>query len=354
MRDIASTFKITIHKERLKSYLRKETIFPVTLEMDLTSVCNRKCPDCASTTNLPSYNLETKVIDRLFSLLEGQTRGLLLTGGEPTMAPNFPEILRMARKYGFVDVVVVTNGYFLNEERIASALLMDASAVRVSLYDWNVESCEGLYPVLKKIETLRSRIDREGSKLQIGVSALTSRTNTNILEVVSQKAQLAGAHWIYFHPLCSKWNSGSPLRVDQHGVYERIGECKANQTNGFRVFAFDERYEETTVEFNGYHTAHFLLVIGADGMNYLGAEVKYQQRQILANITDNWSSDFLWKKERLGRIQAVNSRTYPAIGSRHRGVLYNNLIEQLMPLGQTTSERLTQISKDTFLFPHIL
>ncbi len=89
-------------------------------------------------------------------------------------------------------------------------------------------------------------------------------------------------------------------------------------------------------------------------MNYLGAEVKYQQRHIIANIVDNWSSDFLWKRQRLQRIQAVNSRTYPAIGSRHRGVLYNNLIEQLMPLSQRISDRLTHISKDTFLFPHIL
>ncbi len=129
MPDIASTFKITGHKEKLESYLHNEPIFPVTLELDLTSVCNRKCPDCASTTNLPSYSLETKFVERLFSLLEGQTRGLLLTGGEPTMAPNFPEILRIARRYGFIDVVVVTNGNFLNEERIAYALMMDASAV---------------------------------------------------------------------------------------------------------------------------------------------------------------------------------------------------------------------------------
>ncbi len=175
-----------------------------------------------------------------------------------------------------------------------------------------------------------------------------------MLGVVSQKTHLAGAHWIYFHPLCSKWDSGSPLRVDQEGVFKRIEESKANQTNSFRVFAFHERYEETKIKFNGYHTAHFLLVIGADGMNYLGAEVKYQRQRIIGNIADNWSPDFLWKRQRLQRIQAVNSRTYPAIGSRHRGVLYNHLIEQLMPLGQKTSDRLTQIQKNTFLFSHIL
>jgi len=160
---IASTFKITCHREKLESYLRNESIFPATLELDLTSACNRKCPNCPSTTNLPSYNLEDDLIERLFSRLEGETRGLLLTGGEPTMAPNFPGALRMARRYGFVDVVVVTNGTFLNEEKVASALLTDASAVRVSLYDWSAESWTGLSSTLECIEALRSRI---GSRRQ--------------------------------------------------------------------------------------------------------------------------------------------------------------------------------------------
>lgn len=354
MPDIASAFKIVYHQDKLESYLSNESVFPVTLELDLTSVCNRKCPSCASTTNLPSYNLETHFIEGLFSRLEGQTQGLLLTGGEPTMAPDFPEVLHMARRYGFIDVAVVTNGTFINEEKVAGALLTDASAVRLSLYDWSAECCEGMDPTLKRIETLRSRIDREGSRLQIGVSALTSRENANVLGVVSQKAQGAGAHWIYFHPLCAKWDTGSPLRVDQEGVLNRIGECQTVQSNGFRVFVCRDRYDETKIEFNGYHAAHFLLVVGADGMNYLGAEVKYQRRHIIANLTHHWTPDFLWQNQRLQRIQRVNSRTYPAIGSRHRGVLYNHLIEQFVPLGRKAPDKFPPISKDTFLFPHIL
>lgn len=354
MHEIASTFKITCHKEKLESYLCNESIFPVTLELDLTSKCNRECPNCPSTTNLPPYNLETNFVERLFSHLGGQTRGLLLTGGEPTMAPNFPETLRMARRYGFIDVVVVTNGTFLNELNVASALLTDASAVRLSMYDWSAESCEELYPTLKRIETFRSRIDREGSKLQIGVSALTSRENASALSAVSQKALSAGAHWIYFHPLCTKWDSGSPLRVDQRGVLNQVEECQISQLDDFGVFVFHDRYMKSEIKFNGYHAAHFLLVVGADGMNYLGAEVKYHPQHIIADVAGNWHKDFLWKRQRLQRIEAVNSKTYPAIGSRHRGVLYNGLIERLMQLRQRASYESFSFSKDGFLYPHIL
>jgi len=354
MPQIASTFKIAYHKEKLESYLCNEFIFPVTLELDLTSACNRKCPNCPSTTNLPSYTLETNFIECLFSCLEGQTKGLLLTGGEPTMAANLPETLRMARRYGFVDVVVVSNGTFLDEENVANALLTDASAVRLSMYDWTTESSEGLYPTLNRIETLRSRIDREDSKLHIGVSALTSKENANALPALSQKALSAGAHWIYFHPLCTKWDTGSPIRVDQRGVLNRIEECQVSQLDGLGVFVFHDRYKESKIEFNGYHATHFLLVVGADGMNYLGAEVKYHPQHIIADVAGNWSKDFLWEKQRLQRIKAVNSEIYPAIGSRHRGVLYNDLIEQLMQLGQGTSDKWFSFLKDEFLYPHIL
>jgi GTP 3',8-cyclase len=354
MLEIASTFKITCHKEKIESYLRDEPIFPVTLELDLTSACNRKCPNCPSTTNLPSYHLKTDFVERLFSHLEGHTRGLLLTGGEPTMSPNFPEVLHMARKYDFIDVVVVTNGAFLNEEKVARALLADASAVRLSMYDWSAESCEGLYPTLKRIETLRSRIDLDGSKLKIGVSVLTSKENANGLSAVSQKALSAGAHWIYFHPLCTRWDSGSPVRVDQRGVLNQVEERQVSQGEGFGVFVFHDRYMKSEIKFSGYHAAHFLFVVGADGMNYLGAEVKYHPQHIIADVAGDWRKDFLWERQRLQRIKAVDSKTYPAIGSRHRGVLYNGLIERLMQLRQRASDESFSFSKDGFLYPHIL
>ena len=357
MSEIASTFKITYHGEKLRSYLRDEPIFPATLELDLTSACNRKCPNCPSTASLPCDTLEIGFVERLLARLAGQTRGLLLTGGEPTMAPTFSETLRMARRYGFTDVVVVTNGTLLNEERTASALLKYASAIRVSMYDWSAESCGGVHGTLKRIETLRSRIDREGSQLQIGVSVLTTRENASALNAITFEAAAAGAHWIYFHPLCTRWDTGSPVRVDQKDVLTGISGIQNVDRNGAGVFVFGDRYVESPVQFAGYHAAHFLLVVGADGMNYLGAEVKYHPQHIIADVAGNWDDDFLWQRPRLERIKAVSSTDYPAIGSRHRGVLYSDLIdliEKRMQLGQRDSSESLSASEDRFLFPHIL
>lgn len=354
MAEIASTFKIVYHREKLESYLRDEPIFPATLELDITSECNRSCENCPSSRAFGQHRLGMDFVERLFGFLEGRTRGLIMTGGEPTLSPDFPETLRLARKYGFEDVAVVTNGSLLGEARVRDALLRYASTIRVSMHDWNGASSEGLHATLGRIESLRALIERDMSGLQIGISALTSRERLTAMGPLMEQVRSAGAHWLYFHPLCSKWDVGSPVQEDQTDVLAKIEECRSGLTDGFRVFVLKDRYANTELHFEGYHAAHFLLVIGADGMNYLGAEVKYRPGHIIADVAGAWSEDFLWRKERLRRIRSVSSKTYPAIGSRHRGELFSHLIELLKNGEEFLLEELPRASRDDFTFPHIL
>ena len=349
MPEIASAYKVTYHREKLEAYLRNEPILPVTLELDISTECNRRCPLCPSTTSHRSSMLSLGFIERLFARLEGQTRGLLLSGGEPTLAPIFPATLRLGREHGFVDIAIVTNGSLLDKERVAAALCAYASTIRVSIYDWTRERPADLQPTLRRISALRSRIEREGSKLQIGVSLLTSKKNADALHSIVRELAAAGAHWIYFHPMCIRWDTGAPERVDQSGVLARIEECQKEQSDTFQVFTFPDRYTESKIEFSGYHAAHFLLVIGADGMNYLGAEVKYHPQYIIADLANHWRDDFLWNRDRLKQIASVNSRTYRAVASRHRGVLYNQVIQDLINHGERSLDEAT-----TCVFPHIL
>jgi len=348
MVDVASAFKVAGHGDKITAYLNNEPIYPATLELDITSACTRECADCPSSRSRAHQNLSLDFIERLFDSLSGHTQGLLLTGGEPTMATAFPQVLAMARRYGFTNLAVVTNGSLLDSEKVAESLIAHATAVRVSSYDWSEESCDGLEPVLEKVTTLRGRIDESGSPLRIGVSALTSADRVPALDQVARATRSAGAHWIYFHPMCTEWRSGSPTRVDQTGVLGAIESCRLENNSEFQVHVSPQRYVFDELVFNGYHAAHFLLVIGADGLNYLGAEVKYFPGYAIADVAGNWRRDFLWQPERLKRIAEVNHRNYRAINSRHRGVLYNHYIESLKHQAEERRE------PTTFQFPHIL
>lgn len=354
MPEIASTHKIEFHMEKLEAYLRGEQILPATLELDITTECNKICPLCPSTTSGRSRMLSLRFVERLFTRLEGQTRGLLLSGGEPTLAQIFPEVLQLAREHGFIDIVIVTNGSLLHKERVAAALCEYASAIRVSMYDWTGEHYTDFQATLERIKALRWRIESEGSKLQIGTSVLTSMENVDILRSVGREVASAGAHWIYFHPMCIRWDKGTPERVDQSGVLAKIKEYQEEQSETFQIFTFPDRYAERKIEFSGYHAAHFLLVVGADEMNYLGAEVKYHPQYVITDLTNNWRDDFLWDNERLNRIKSVENRTYPALASRHRGVLYNHDIQDLINRGQRSLEETSSTYGAAYVFPHIL
>lgn len=329
--NVASAHKIAVDRERLAAYLRGEAIFPLSLELDITSQCTRTCGDCPSGRGLHQKSLAMGFIRNLFAALGGRTRGLLLSGGEATMSPLFPDVLALARREGFRDLAVVTNGSLLHESRVADALLAHTSTIRISMYDWDGDSCGGIEPTLRRIEALRARVDAAKSPLRIGISALTSKDRAGRLAELAGAVRDAGAHWLYFHPMCTGWNDGNLRQVEQDGVLEAIEAFSRPEQarDDFRVFVASSRYARTALEFDGYHAAHFLLVIGADGLNYLGAEVKYQERFALADVAGGWRPDFLHQPERLAMIGAINSRTYSALQSRHRGVLYNDFIERI-------------------------
>lgn len=352
--EIASASKVGCHAERLKSYLAGDSIYPVSLELDLTSECTLSCPECPSTSAPQHHSLKWEFVDRLFGFLGGQTTGLLLTGGEPTMSPLLGPALERARHCGFRDIAVVTNGSLLDEERVADALLRYATTIRLSLYGWDDDRQEDVRLSLLRIERLRRRIDQEGSSLLIGVSALTSDRIVGQLSGLTEKVRSSGAHWLYFHPLCRKWGIGRPVLADQGRVQDEIARLQRNRYDGFQVYVFLDRYENTPIRFCGYHAAHFLLVIGADGLNYLGPEVKYQPPHVIADLKNGWSEDFFCLESRRQRISEVSSEDYPALGSRHRGVLYNHFIDGL--LRGETKERtdFEQAAVRGFRFPHIL
>jgi len=88
---------------------------PLLAVIDLTNRCNLGCPVCfADVSNERSYFLEVDQVRRMLqALLDHKPlpcRHVQFSGGEPTLHPQFVEIVRMARDMGFDHVQVATNG----------------------------------------------------------------------------------------------------------------------------------------------------------------------------------------------------------------------------------------------------
>ncbi len=87
--------------------------------IDLTNKCNLKCPVCYATTDAsgyvygPSFSQVREMMFNLFNLKPAYTPCLQFSGGEPTLHPQFLDIIREARKIGFGQIQIATNGITL-------------------------------------------------------------------------------------------------------------------------------------------------------------------------------------------------------------------------------------------------
>ena len=99
---------------------------PVLGVIDLTNRCNYRCPLCFADGDHAKnfYYLEKETVRKMLQKLLEQTpapcKNIQFSGGEPTLHPDFAEILCMARDMGFSHIQVATNGSrFLDMDFVA-------------------------------------------------------------------------------------------------------------------------------------------------------------------------------------------------------------------------------------------
>jgi len=88
----------------------------VLANIDLTNRCNLTCPICFANANVSGYVYEPtceQVMAMLQQLLDSRPTpctSVQFSGGEPTVHPQFLDILAAARAMGFTNIQVATNG----------------------------------------------------------------------------------------------------------------------------------------------------------------------------------------------------------------------------------------------------
>lgn len=348
--------KVSSEAKKIQSYLNGERFFPTTIEVDLTQLCSRSCPGCPyGVSRKPGLTLQLPFLDRLFSILGPNTPGVVFSGGESTIVPHFSETLALARKKGFKEIAIISNGENIHIPKVQDALMEHATAIRISMYDWQERDTESFTNTLKKIDSLRNRIEKENSKLEIGASILT-RTDLNYrYESVGLQALNSGINWLYFHPYCIDWNEAYPKQADQTGVLEAIEKLKEVAPKNSNIQVPYERYSDKPLYFEKLHGSHFLIQIGADGVNYAGPECKYEKDAELLNLNEYMEEDFLWHPQRINRLNAINSSNYRFIGTKHRPVMFSDYIQGIIDGKNDISlDEVSSNDSNNFSYPSII
>ena len=91
---------------------------PFLAQLVIIRRCNLSCSYCSEYDKV-SEPVPTEVLEeRLRKLKSLGTFGISLTGGEPTLHPQLPDLIRKCRKLGFFRTGMISNGFFLRPELI--------------------------------------------------------------------------------------------------------------------------------------------------------------------------------------------------------------------------------------------
>jgi len=246
-----SALKLFNHPENyLQWYRQGYTSNPITVKIDLTNVCNHRCPHCidASLRGKESLN-----IDRLNVLLDELaamgTKGVHYTGGgEPLLYSHFEEAVAIARNYG-IEVGLLTNGSLLNRVRVANC-----SWVRVSLdaydeksyqkthgkgADWET-TIEGIKDAARCVRTTVSYLTADGEGVEafleiaagLGVQGAQVSPYTNIRHKIT-------------HKMCERWERQYPfarIHREKFSLQEQKGICQSHWFKATNVCATGKVY----------------------------------------------------------------------------------------------------------------
>lgn len=276
-------FKILRHAGEIEKMLRGETVYPVSVEIDLANVCNHHCPWCSFNgfrqDNWVKFP-EARIFTLLDELAEVGVKSITFTGGgEPLVHHRAADIFRRAHERGLA-FGLVTNGRRL-ENGVLDAL-KPASFVRVSLDAGSAQTHQLLHGtatpeygrILKNMKALRETV---GPSLTLGASYCVFDVNINEIGHAARDVKAAGGNYLEVRPVFpTEWRGGgfgNPL-TSAHVDSARWALDEARKQydgDGFRVLGMISRFDQVFDKAKSYTKCQIgplTTVINADGFIY--------------------------------------------------------------------------------------
>ena len=165
------------------SHLRKPTL----VEIEVTRRCNLRCPVCFMSAAKEELESPVSAFEQIFRQIReqaGVTPGIQLTGGEPTVRRDLPEIVRLGREAGFEGIEANTNGIVISRDLEYLARLQEAGLTGIYLQFDGLTS--PLYSQIRGADLLATKLQAIENCRRVGlqvVLAMTVIDGTNLDQV---------------------------------------------------------------------------------------------------------------------------------------------------------------------------
>lgn len=314
-----SSDKILKHLDRVNEWLSGGNPFPVTVELDMTNLCNHRCPECVVNYFRVSDNdsLSLKVASNTVrQLAKNKIRGLIFTGGgDPLCNPHTLKVVELAKSKG-LDLGFITNGGLINEES-ARVILQNCTWVRVSLD----AASPGLFKLMhgmnggefrsliEKIGLLVSLKKKIGSNCTIGIGFLTCDYSVSEMVKATILAKRLGVNYLQFRPM--QIHHGGKFGYHWTDVEEKISKCSEYAGNDFQVLYSMHKYEMAKDPQFGRHYRkcfgqQFATVIGADAKMYICCHLRGYDKYCIGDLRKKTFKEIWNSRSRQSAISRID------------------------------------------------
>lgn len=331
--------KLLQHLDRLAEWKATGDTIPVMVGLDLTNVCNHRCPGCVGSMGLDTTAIPLADLNRLIAEFAhvGVKAVSLAGGGDPTCHPNLAEVLYMIRDAG-MEIGMFTNGQVMHDD-VVRAIVECCTWIRISLDADSPEmhaKVHGVRPdsfqkVLHNISRLLLDRTNRRSEVTIGTSYLVGPHTIDGIANACSMVRNLGVDYMRIRPFFS-WDGRSPFSSDEaEAVMKQLKLCAMLERPGFHVSYPRMRTEWISVggrgkRFDECNVHCFVTIVTADMKVYLCCHLRNLEKYCFGDLSkDSFSS--IWASERRRRVCAnidFSDCATPCVMSCH-----NELLDEL-------------------------
>lgn len=337
-----SPLKLLRHAPTVERMLAGDVVYPVSVELDLSNICNHGCPWCSFNGFRQEHwqSFDTpRILLLLEELAEVGVRSITFTGGgEPLVHKHAEAILTKASQH--FQWGLVTNGRRM-EGNLAALIAAHATFVRVSLDAGSAQTHQLLHAtampeysrILKQMAQVVALAKDRATPLTVGASFCVFDVNRHEIGEAARRVKATGANYLEVRPVFpTEWRGGgfgNPL------TEEHVADARANleaakaehDGDGFHVIGMIRRFEQvadTSKAYSKCRIGPLTTVINADGNIYHCCIQRGMPAFVAGSVLEKPFKEVWWAAQHQAMVDAIDITRCPPC--RYDG--YNELIER--------------------------
>jgi radical SAM protein with 4Fe4S-binding SPASM domain len=203
---------------------------PVSGSIDLTARCNLRCVHCylgqsshREGQRCPEMNTR-QILSVIDEITEAGCLYLLMTGGEPLLRKDFPEIYSHAKRSGLV-ITIFTNGTLMTDRILELFENLPPNVVEISLYGATASTYETITGIPGSYDKCLNAIMRLSErKIPVGLKTILMSLNRHEILDIENMAKKFGAKFRFDAEIFPDLNGDKTplaLRVSPQDVVEK-------------------------------------------------------------------------------------------------------------------------------------